>query len=189
MSERALIVSGSEGEASALCALLEQMGYAASAAGSAAEARRRLCEESFAAVVISALPGGGFGAELAREAVRTTDAGVLLIARQKLAGSLAESLEGDGVFVLERPVPRPLFQKAVRLAGAARRRLQTLRNENAQLQNKIEEIRLIDRAKCVLMQVLILTEPQAHRYIEKQAMDLRCTKKQIAEDILRTYEM
>ena len=63
-----------------------------------------------------------------------------------------------------------------------------LRNENFKLQSKIEEIRLVNRAKCVLIQYLKLTEPQAHRYIEKQAMDTRQTKKDVAEKILKTYE-
>jgi response regulator NasT len=33
-----------------------------------------------------------------------------------------------------------------------------------------------------------MTEPEAHKYIEKQAMDLRKSKRTIAEGILRTYE-
>ena len=56
------------------------------------------------------------------------------------------------------------------------------------LQKKIEEIRLVDRAKCVLIQYLNMTEAEAHRYIEKQAMDMRKTKKTIAENILNTYD-
>ena len=47
----------------------------------------------------------------------------------------------------------------------------------------------MDRAKCVLIQYLNMTETQAHRYIEKQAMDLRTTRRQIAEGILKTYEV
>ena len=33
-----------------------------------------------------------------------------------------------------------------------------------------------------------MTEPQAHRYIEKQAMDLRITRREVAEGIISTYE-
>jgi response regulator NasT len=33
-----------------------------------------------------------------------------------------------------------------------------------------------------------MTEPQAHRYIEKQAMDLRLPKREIAIHLIRTYE-
>ena len=47
---------------------------------------------------------------------------------------------------------------------------------------------MIDRDKCILIQYLNMTESEAHRYIEKQAMDMRTTRKTIAEGILRTYE-
>ena len=40
----------------------------------------------------------------------------------------------------------------------------------------------------VLIEYLKLTEPQAHRYIEKQAMDLGLTRRQVALNILKTYE-
>ena len=52
----------------------------------------------------------------------------------------------------------------------------------------MEEIRLVDRAKCALIQYLSLTEPMAHRYIEKEAMDRRVSRREVAEGILRTYE-
>ena len=52
-----------------------------------------------------------------------------------------------------------------------------------------DEQQLIIRAKCTLIQYLKLTEPQAHKYIEKQSMDLRKTKLEIAQRILKTYEM
>ena len=76
----------------------------------------------------------------------------------------------------------------MRLTVTARRRLLGLRKENVKLQTKIEEIRLVDRAKCALIQYLNMTEQQAHRYIEKQAMDMRMTRKEVAQGILKTYE-
>ena len=63
-----------------------------------------------------------------------------------------------------------------------------LQRENVKLQQKIEEIRLVDRAKCCLIQYLNMTEAQAHRHIEKQAMDTRRTRREVAEGILQTYE-
>ena len=47
---------------------------------------------------------------------------------------------------------------------------------------------MVNRGKYALMQYLHMTEPQAHRYIEKQAMDLRKNRQEIAERILETYE-
>ena len=63
-----------------------------------------------------------------------------------------------------------------------------IHNENKKLSRRLEDMGLIDRAKCVLIQVLGMTEPQAHRYIEKQAMDMRVSKRQVAEELLKTYE-
>ena len=71
---------------------------------------------------------------------------------------------------------------------ASRKRVQNLESENHKLQKKIDEIRLVDRAKCILIQYLNMTEPQAHKYIEKQAMNMRQSRLQTAEMILKTYE-
>ena len=71
---------------------------------------------------------------------------------------------------------------------ASRKRVSYLENENLRLQKKIDEIRLVDRAKCILIQYLQMTEAQAHKYIEKQAMNLRQSRLQTAESILKTYE-
>lgn len=63
-----------------------------------------------------------------------------------------------------------------------------MRRENSQLKQKIEDIRIVDRAKCILISYLNMSEQEAHRYIEKQAMDLRTTRRAVAESLLRTYE-
>lgn len=63
-----------------------------------------------------------------------------------------------------------------------------MQNENDLLRQKIEDIRLVDRAKCVLIEYLKMSEAQAHKYIEKQAMDLRQTRQEVATAILKTYE-
>jgi response regulator NasT len=68
------------------------------------------------------------------------------------------------------------------------RRINAIKNENRMLIQKIEDIRIIDRAKCILISHLSLSEPDAHRYIEKQAMDMRQTRRKVAEEILKTYE-
>lgn len=68
--------------------------------------------------------------------------------------------------------------------------MQNFLNEqsSAQTQEITDEIRFINRAKLALMLYLNMSEPMAHRYIEKRAMDMRVTKKEIAKNILKTYE-
>ena len=75
-----------------------------------------------------------------------------------------------------------------KLVVASHRRMMGIQRENDKLQNQIEEIRLVNRAKCTLIERLSMTEPQAHRFVEKQAMDMRTTRAEIARGILNTYE-
>ena len=81
-----------------------------------------------------------------------------------------------------------MFSKAVRLTEAMRNRLGGVKKENVKLRKKIDDIRIINRAKCILMEYLSMTEPQAHKYLERQAMDLRITKIEVAKRLLSTYE-
>ena len=71
---------------------------------------------------------------------------------------------------------------------ACERQMAALRQENADLLRRMDALRTIDRAKYLLMQYLGMSEAQAHRYIERQAMNLRVSKKVIAEHIRKTYD-
>ena len=59
---------------------------------------------------------------------------------------------------------------------------------NFPLRTKLEDIKLLNRAKSCLISYLGMTEPQAHRYIQKHAMDARITPREVSEEILKTYE-
>ena len=63
-----------------------------------------------------------------------------------------------------------------------------MEKKNASVEEKIEEIRIVNRAKCLLIEQLKMTESDAHRYIEKQAMDRCVTRRVIAENIILTYK-
>ena len=95
-----------------------------------------------------------------------------------------EDLSSEGVFYLEKKEDLPAALPWLRAAHARIFRLQT---ENGRLQKKIEDLALIARAKRVLQKTLGMTEEQAHRTIEKQAMDLRVSKSDVARRILATY--
>ena len=56
-------------------------------------------------------------------------------------------------------------------------------------EQKIQDIRTIDRAKCLLIQYSGMSEEQAHRYLEKQAMDRRMTRREVAEEVLRLHNV
>lgn len=159
-----------------------------SAASSGGEARRLLSQRDYGLILINTPLQDEFGHDLALTAVRDTNAGVLLLVKGEAEDEVASRVEDYGVMVVGKPISRQLFYQAIKMLSASRKRLLGLQHENLKLQNKIEEMRLVDRAKCVLIQYLNMTEPQAHRYIEKQAMDMRSTKMEVAQGILQTYE-
>ena len=153
-----------------------------------AEARRDLIGKAFDLIIIDSPLPDELGDDFALYAAEQTSAGIILIVNGEILSDISENVEDSGVFVLPKPVSPDFFYQSVKLLVASRRRVMSLENENQKLQKKIEEIRLIDRAKCILIQYLNMTEPQAHRYIEKQAMDLRQSRLVTAENILKTYE-
>jgi response regulator NasT len=70
---------------------------------------------------------------------------------------------------------------------AQRERLRRMEARQQSVEEKIEEIRLVNRAKWLLIECLSMTEKDAQRFVEKQSMDQRITKRQAAENIIRTY--
>ena len=76
---------------------------------------------------------------------------------------------------------------ALDLMAGARERLRKLEKKTLSFEEKMEEIRLVNRAKWLLISELKMDEPQAHRYIEKQAMDRCISKREVAAEIIRVY--
>ncbi|MGA1158194.1 MAG: ANTAR domain-containing response regulator [Candidatus Nanopelagicaceae bacterium] len=73
---------------------------------------------------------------------------------------------------------------AIEIASSRFVELNTLREEIADLTERLETRKLLDRAKGVLMQTLKLSEVQAYQWIQKTAMDQRITMKELALGIL-----
>lgn len=184
-----LIISGSDKGVDNLSGLILAMVKPdITTARSGSEAGRLLLKADFDMVIINAPLTDEFGDELAQRIADGSTAGVILIVNSTLADEIAYKVEEHGVFVVPKPLRRELFYQTIRMANVARNRMLGLQKKNIKLQQKIENIRLVDRAKYTLMQYLNMTEPQAHRYIEKRAMDMRMTKHEVAENILKTYE-
>ena len=74
------------------------------------------------------------------------------------------------------------------MAAASYRRLNAVENENENLKRKLNELKLINRAKCLLIEKENLTEEEAHKKIERDAMRYRLSKVRIADEIINQYE-
>ncbi len=155
---------------------------------SAAEARRRMTESDFTLIAVNAPLPDEFGHELCIDAVETTDAGVILLVKASEAEQLEQRVSEQGVFVLSKPFSITFFAQVVHMAAAGSARLRRLRQENDRLLEKINQIRLVSRAKLALITEKGMSEADAHRYIEKAAMNSRKSRKEIAQEILDSFD-
>ena len=74
---------------------------------------------------------------------------------------------------------------ALGLGRTGRLRLQKLLEQNRRLTKRLDEARVISQAKCALALYCGTPEDEAHRLIEKRAMDARVSSREIALDILK----
>ncbi|MCL2080729.1 MAG: ANTAR domain-containing protein [Oscillospiraceae bacterium] len=155
---------------------------------SCGEARRLLLTRDYDLVVVNAPLRDESGENLSRQIASRGISQAMLVVKSEHFEAVSAVCEDDGVLTVAKPVNRAVFWSALKLAGASQNRLRRVQAENAKLKQKIEDIRVVDRAKCLLISHMSMSENDAHRFIEKQAMDMRLGKKEIAERILKTYE-
>lgn len=154
-----------------------------------AQARRDLLDAQYDLIIIDTPLPDELGDDLALHAAESTDAGIILIVSAEILDDVNANVEDAGIFVLPKPISPEFFYQAAKLLTASRKRVMRLEDENKKLQQKISEVRIVDRAKCILIQHLEMTERQAHHYIEKQSMDLRQSRIVTAQNILKTYDL
>lgn len=151
------------------------------------EAKRAWSGRSFDHVIINSPLPDDAGVRFAIDTASSRGAVVLLLIRGELYEDIFDKVAEHGVFTLQKPVSMPLLSAALEWMESARERLRKLEQKTLTVEEKMEEIRIVNRAKWLLISELKMDEPQAHHYIEKQAMD-RCTpKRDIAEEIIKTY--
>lgn len=174
-----LVISESGDEGARLTTLLEQLPQTQVQLAADADGALSCAQGADAALALLVLPLSQGLQALCRALLDNTYATVAVL------GTPQEVLP-DGVIAVE---DTGALLSLVQALLVCRRRFLGLRTENEALHNKLSELRLVNRAKCVLIQYLGIGEAQAHRYMEKQAMDRRVSRTEIAREILKTYEL
>ncbi len=154
---------------------------------SAGEAQRELVNKSVDIVVINAPLKDEMGTELAIELAQNNSCGVMMMVKNDVYEQVSYKVEEYGVLTLPRPCTAQQAFQTMKLLLATQQRLKALEQKTASLEEKMKEIRLVNRAKGLLMDNLKFTEQEAHRYIEKAAMDNCRKKSEIAQNIINTY--
>ena len=184
-----LIVTASDSFVSSVMPLLPVTDYwPVTTVRSVSEARRRIVETDFDIVLINAPLPDDFGMRLAIDICTNSGAGVLLMVKSDLFNDIYAKVVSYGVITLSKPTNLQMVAQNLRILCATRERMRQMQARQATVEEKIEEIRLVNRAKWLLIECLSMTEPEAHRYIEKQSMDERISTREVAENIIKTYK-
>lgn len=182
-----LIASASENLNLALSSLLPESAFSSvQTVDSVSAAQRILAERDFDFVIVNTPLPDDTGVRFAIDAC-TGSTIVLLLVKSEIYMGIHDRVVSHGVFTLSKPTSRQALAQALRFLVSARERMRKAEKKTLSIEKKMEEIRLVNRAKWLLINELKMDEPHAHHYIEKQAMDLCITKRQVAEKIINTY--
>ncbi len=187
--KKALLISHSEKSSASLSELLRSEGFTLISVANNADAAYDMAgKDEFDLICINAPLFEENGIELAKHFALVTRACVVIIVPQKNADEVYDILMEQGVLVIAKPINRHLFHHYLQFTECFKTRMLRVTEENTKLKHMVEDMKVINRAKLLLITCLHMTEEQAHRYLEKQAMDLRISKLQIAKQVIKTYE-
>ena len=186
---RVLVAGGNEKLCELLSEILPKNEYAfLPPAKTAGEVRRLTMDRSVDLVILNAPLKDEFGIQLAQD-LAENNVGVLLLTGSDVFEQVSYRVEQSGVITLAKPTTKQRLYIALRALTALRSKLLQMEQKTKALQQKVADIHTVNHAKWLLIQHDNMTENEAHRFIEKQAMDMRLSRREVAESIIRTYDM
>ena len=151
---------------------------------SASLARRSFLERYYDLVIINAPLPDENGLEISLDIIDTSNASVLLVVPKEAYDDTTEKVTDYGVLVLAKPFHWGRIDKAIRFLTAIQNKRHQFEKKLRDLQDKMEDLRTIDKAKIMLIEKKHMTEDQAHRFIGKCAMDHGISRKRAAIRIM-----
>ena len=148
------------------------------------EARRMASERNFDLILVNDPLSDEPAVTLAEDLSLAGSAVTALLVRRESADDAYFRTVERGVFTVAKPLSPAVFAQTMRLMCAAREKLALSEHRQQTVEDRMAQIRLVNRAKWLLIDREGLTEAQAHRRIEKLAMDTRRSKEAVAEEIL-----
>ena len=154
---------------------------------SAGEARRLLSSEQYDLIAVNSPLPDETGIDFCIDAAQGPS-GVMLFVKNDIYEIVSSQCTREGIFVIPKPNTQRNVAQSVTLLCAICERLRKYEKKTRTLREKMDSIRIVNRANWLLIERLGMTEQDAHGYIEKEAMNRRRTSREIAEEIIRMYE-
>ena len=184
---RALIVSQSEKFRAEFGSLLSVEQFQKDCAKNAGQARRSVLEKAYDMVIVNAPLTDEFGTRLCMDISLSPGTVAVILAPSEIYDEIVHKSAPHGVFVIKKPASQQTVIQSLSLLISARERLRSVEKKAGKAENKLEEIRVVNKVKWYLIDDEDMSENDAHKYIEKAAMDSGITKMQAAQIIIEKY--
>lgn len=185
---RILMVAGSEKETGYLERMAQKYTkLQAKVLGDYGQAKKELASGKYALCIVCLQAGTRAGQELIEYTADKLNCGIIVAVSDKLDKELIQYAKRHGAMVVKIPTSEGHFHQVVCDAYTSRQKIARILEENRKLAQELKDIRLVSRAKCLLIQEQRMSEEDAHHYIERQAMDQRIPKREVATKILHYY--
>ena len=184
---RLLLVSSGDKFIREAEALLQGDQYQTEQSVSASDARCKLLENSYDMVIVNSPLSDESGSRLCIDASQNNGTIAALFSANDSFAEVYAKTSVHGVFVIQKPTSKLLMSQALSLMICARERLRTAEKKADKAQNRLDAIRIVNKAKWFLIENEGMSEEEAHKFVEKKAMDAGIAKKLAAQLIIDNY--
>lgn len=183
-----LIVSANDKFTTILTSLLPPEEYSpVTVVRDVGSARRSLLQMERDLIIVNTPLPDEMGVNFAIDTGADSNSVVMLCVKEELYDEINNKAEDYGVLTLSKPTSRAAVRQSLKLMCATRKRLMKMQEKTDSFEQKMIDIKTVNRAKLLLIENLGLTENEAHKRIEKLAMDTRSTKRAVADRIISEY--
>ncbi len=183
-----LLVSSSEKMNTAILSLLPPTDFwPVTTVHSLSQARRHLLEREEDIILVNAPLTDGSGVQFCMDESANSQSAVALLVRSEFYEETYYRCLPHGVFTFSKPLDRETLTGAMRSLCTVRERIRAMQKKQATVEERMEELRLINKAKWLLIRNRGCSEEEAHRSILSRAMEQRRSKKEIAQEIIRSF--
>ena len=182
-----LLVSSSKNFANGIISALSLNNYEVTLSDTILKAKRILVEKDFDIIIVNSPVIDDFGMDFAIDEAIRDISGVLMFVKPELESEVYYKTYQYGILTLTKPTSEGILLQTLRLLCVTRMKRESMREKTKDMKERLEEIRIVNTAKMLLIEHKHISEDDAHRYIEKRAMNLRKSKVKIANEIIDEY--
>lgn len=112
---------------------------------------------------------------------------VVLLSENSDSETIQRAKEAGVMGYLVKPIDKIMLLTSIEMAMANGEKIKNIKREYDEMKENLDNRKLIERAKGIMMKKYGMDENEAYNHIRKLSMDKRCTMKQIASTILLNH--